>query len=268
MRVQNNGTDVAVQPILNFTTPSSISVDNANARINIATSSSSSGGGLDAQYFEVRTYSGSTYNSNGFNILSINTYSEPATSTGFRTNKRFKRATGATAANATAGWTTNSDALFIASEVSWKYRLIFGMNDALTDKRVLVGFKPTFSAVATVDASTLLNIIAIAADTADTNLQFMRNDGSGTATKVDLGVAKTNTSSWFSLALDYDRASAVLTVLIKQQTAVASFTTLLSTTYNTDLPGVVGIGPCFETRTVASGTAIIDWKYAWGEYWD
>jgi len=39
----------------------------------------------------------------------------------------------------------------------------------------------------TVDTSTLLNMFGIGLDAADTNLQFMTNDGSGVATKVDLG---------------------------------------------------------------------------------
>ncbi|MGX7895460.1 hypothetical protein [Tsuneonella sp. HG222] len=41
-----------------------------------------------------------------------------------------------------------------------------------------------------VNPSSLTNILGFGADAADTNWQFMHNDGSGTATKIDTGIAK------------------------------------------------------------------------------
>jgi hypothetical protein len=42
-------------------------------------------------------------------------------------------------------------------------------------------------AATNVDPSTMFNMIGFGADTGDTNMQFMQNDGSGVATKTDLG---------------------------------------------------------------------------------
>jgi hypothetical protein len=40
--------------------------------------------------------------------------------------------------------------------------------------------------------SAFIDIIGVGTDTGDTNLQFMHNDGSGSATKIDTGAALTN----------------------------------------------------------------------------
>jgi hypothetical protein len=42
------------------------------------------------------------------------------------------------------------------------------------------------------EPSAFLNCLGIGADQSDTNLQWMRNDGSGTVTKTSIGVAKTS----------------------------------------------------------------------------
>lgn len=48
---------------------------------------------------------------------------------------------------------------------------------------------------ATIDPSTLTQMFALAADDTDANLQIMSNDGSGSATKTDLGIAKDGIST-------------------------------------------------------------------------
>ena len=47
-----------------------------------------------------------------------------------------------------------------------------------------------------VPTSAILNMFGIGLDTADTNFQFMRNDGTGTATKVDTGIAIDTTTTY------------------------------------------------------------------------
>lgn len=54
--------------------------------------------------------------------------------------------------------------------------------------RAFVGMKPT-AAPTDVNPSTLLNIVGMGWDNGDTNVQMMHNDGSGTATKIDLGAS-------------------------------------------------------------------------------
>jgi hypothetical protein len=64
----------------------------------------------------------------------------------------------------------------------------FGASDAVSTKRILVGYASTSAAIATTqEPSALLNFIAVANDAADANLQLMHNDGAGTATKINLG---------------------------------------------------------------------------------
>jgi hypothetical protein len=60
------------------------------------------------------------------------------------------------------------------------------------DSRVFLGMQQSTSAMAGgTDPSGLTNIVGFGKDTADTNIQFMHNDASGTATKVDTGLAPT-----------------------------------------------------------------------------
>lgn len=55
--------------------------------------------------------------------------------------------------------------------------------------RSLIGMRTSVAAPADVNPSTLLNICGVGYDAADTNMQFMHNDGAGTATKIDLGAS-------------------------------------------------------------------------------
>lgn len=56
-----------------------------------------------------------------------------------------------------------------------------------TNARFFFGQSYSFGSPTDVNPSTLLNQFGIGYDSSDGNLQFMHNDGSGTATKVDLG---------------------------------------------------------------------------------
>ena len=54
--------------------------------------------------------------------------------------------------------------------------------------RIFHGLYGTAGVIGNVDPSTLLNLVGFGKDTGDTNLQFMHNDGAGTATKIDTGL--------------------------------------------------------------------------------
>ncbi len=58
---------------------------------------------------------------------------------------------------------------------------------ATTTHRLFVGMTNSTAAPTDVEPSSLTNIIGVGYDSADTNMQMMRNDGTGTATKIDLG---------------------------------------------------------------------------------
>ncbi len=55
--------------------------------------------------------------------------------------------------------------------------------------RAFVGMRGSVAAPTDVDPSTLTNICGMGYDSADTNIQFMYNDASGTATKINLGAS-------------------------------------------------------------------------------
>lgn len=58
-----------------------------------------------------------------------------------------------------------------------------------TTHRLFVGMQSNTSAPTDVEPSTLVNMAGLAYDAADTNMQIMHNDGTGTATKIDLGAS-------------------------------------------------------------------------------
>ncbi len=60
---------------------------------------------------------------------------------------------------------------------------------ATATKRASFGLHNNQSAPTDVEPSTILNQIAMGWDSSDTNIQLMHNDGSGTATKIDLGAS-------------------------------------------------------------------------------
>lgn len=65
----------------------------------------------------------------------------------------------------------------------------FGASDAATvaDARMFCGMYGTAASIGNVNPSTLTDIVGVGADAAEVNLSLMHNDGTGTATKVDLG---------------------------------------------------------------------------------
>ena len=88
-----------------------------------------------------------------------------------------------------------SNTAFTGSEpfhlAGFKYWLRFGITQLNSDSRGFWGFKAAAADIGgTTDPSSLPSIIGVGFDAADTNLQFMVNDGSGTATKTDLGITK------------------------------------------------------------------------------
>lgn len=67
----------------------------------------------------------------------------------------------------------------------------FGPSTGVTTatRRLFVGMSASVAAPTDVNPSTLVNMMGVGYDAADTNMQFMHNDASGTATKIDLGAS-------------------------------------------------------------------------------
>ena len=71
-----------------------------------------------------------------------------------------------------------------------KVIIIFGLPIYASTQRMFAGYAGSNNQLGTtVNTSTNLNIVGVGKDSGDTNLQIMFNGGSGTATKVDTGIA-------------------------------------------------------------------------------
>lgn len=82
----------------------------------------------------------------------------------------------------------------------------FGMSDAATvaGARSFIGMYSGATQIGNVNPSTLLNIVGVGHDDTDSNLQIIYNDGSGAASKIDLGAnfpANTLSVDAYELAL-------------------------------------------------------------------
>lgn len=138
----------------------------------------------------VSTYTGNTFQGSVPNFM----YTSAATagsSTGFAP----------TGANSNAIWKST-----VAGCGGWDVIIRFGIITATATNRIYVGFSGATSDIGNVDPSSLTNIIAFGCDAADANMQFIWNDGSGTASKIDLGSsfpAKTS-NVWYEARIHSD----------------------------------------------------------------
>lgn len=117
----------------------------------------------------------------------------PATTTKFTSMARVGYVSAASAGSS-AGWrfgvagvgVVRGDAAGIGGfDVKFRY----GIATLPSGGRVFVGLHNASTVIGNVDPSTLTQIVGVGADAADTNLSVMHNDGSGTATKIDLGAS-------------------------------------------------------------------------------
>ncbi|MFN3577496.1 MAG: hypothetical protein ACK4TJ_11020, partial [Tabrizicola sp.] len=76
---------------------------------------------------------------------------------------------------------------------------------ATATTRAFAGMRGSTAVPSDVDPSTLTNICGMGWDSGDANIQFLHNDGSGTATKIDLGASfprpTVDRSSLYEIAL-------------------------------------------------------------------
>lgn len=141
-----------------------------------------------------------TANGNGSTVSTINygasntgaLTTRTVASTSFFTQIRRLGFVSATTAGSSAGtrhgiaqfWRGNASGLggffFVAR---------FGISRTQTNYRWLVALSATTAVFSSAEPSTFVNFVGIGQDGTDTNIQFMYNDASGTATKVDLGAS-------------------------------------------------------------------------------
>ena len=175
--------------------------------------------------------------------------------------KRFQSA--ATAASVT-GMRTAYTQWFRGSTTGFGgffFRSQLGQNLNLTGSQCFVGLCASTAALATTagGVSALVNSIGMGYDTTDANTGnwfIIRNDGSGTAVKVDLGVnAARNTTHGYDLII-YCPPGAATSIFVRVVN-IHTGTVVIDTSYNTDIPAV-NTGLAFKSEVnngaVASAT--------------
>ena len=116
-----------------------------------------------------------------------------------------------------------------------------------------------YGGVSTLAVSSLTNIIGIGSDASDTNLQVIYNDGTGTASKIDLGSSfPANRTSGAALTTVYSiqlynepGTSTVLYEVINRETGAVARGTLTS-----DLPASSQLLNFFASRSMGGGGGI------------
>ena len=163
-----------------------------------------------------------------------------ASSNRWQATKRTRFQTTTTAGNA-SGVRTGYGQWFLGNAAGFGgffFRAQFGMNINLAGGQKFCGLAFASTAIAG-DPSGLLNMCGMGYDAGDSsagNWQFMRNDGSGVATKVDLGTGATrNTNDGYDLVMFVRPNSAELFVrIVNLQTGAV----VLDTSYTTDIPAL------------------------------
>ena len=164
--------------------------------------------------------------------------------------KRFQSST--TAGNNT-GMRTAYTQWFRSNAVGYGgffFRAQFGQNINLNGSQKFVGLCASTGALAATAGAVgnLVNSIGVGFDTTDAsagNWQFYHNDGTGTATKVDLGAdAVRNTTHGYDLIMFSPPNGSDIYVRI---TNIHSGVIVLDTTYNTDIPAV-NVGLAFKAE--------------------
>lgn len=136
------------------------------------------------------------------------------------------------------------------------FRAQFGANLNVSGSTKFIGLCQHSTSLAS-NASALPHMVGVGYDNTDFltgSWYFMRNDGTGTATKVDIGAPR-NTTMGYDLMIfcPPGNASEIYVKIIN----IHSGTVLLDTSYNTDLPGQ-NVGMAFKAEVRNSTVAAAD----------
>lgn len=178
----------------------------------------------------------------------------------WQATRRWRHASLATA-GAVSGVRMNNVQYFLGNAAGFGgffFRAQFGQNINLAGGQLWCGLSAAGTGALAGDPSALLNMIGMGYDTADANTGnwfLMRNDGAGTATKVDLGAnAVRNTTHGYDLVMHAKPNSAEIFVRVVN---LHSNVVVLDTSYTTDIPALnTGMAFSAQCRNGAVAAAV------------
>ncbi len=136
----------------------------------------------------------------------------------------------------------------------------FGPSTGVTTgtRRMFVGLSSSVAAPTDVNPSTLLNMIGVGYDAADTNMQLMHNDGTGAAVKIDLGASfprpSADRTKMYELALfSAPNAGTVVSYLV---TDLGTGATAAGTITSADVPAATTL-LAFRGYSSVGGTSSV-----------
>lgn len=140
---------------------------------------------------------GATVSIIGYNANAVGTGTTATLAGGSRRDRlpRIEYLVTTPATNAQAGWRTNALRWSVGGASAWEGGFYTVMHwgpatgATIATHRAFCGMWYDVAFIGDVDPSTLINMVGMAWDDDDTNIQFMHNDGSGVATKIDLGAS-------------------------------------------------------------------------------
>jgi hypothetical protein len=138
----------------------------------------------------------------------------------------------------------------------WRWGPSTGVSNA--SHRAFVGMRNSIAAPTDVNPSTLTQICGMGYDTADANIQFMHNDGTGTATKIDLGAGfpkpNADRTSVYEIAL-FARPGTTQSVTYEVTNLVSG--AVATGTVTTDLPSTTTLINPYSYMSVGGVNSVI-----------
>lgn len=224
----------------NPTAPTQAALDNSTkiattAYVDAAVAAGAGAGGTDLRD-EVRVFRNAATTTGTIGLAAVTTAGTATAGTVANTNVLTRQQriqyVGTTFSGSQCSLRTGSQTPFYPA-AGFELYFVFAQESNINSGRGFIGLT-TSTNLLTVDPSSVVDTIGLGYDQADSsagNWQFMRNDGAGTATKVDTGVARDATSLYMLKIVTVDGTS--YDVELKNLSTGAS---VFSATYTTDLP--------------------------------
>lgn len=182
---------------------------------------------------------------------------EAIAATNYLTEQTRLKWTSATTANAAAGVHMGTSPRCVYSTTAGRgggeFTCRFGASQLPTGPRLWCGLQTAINSSVN-EPSSYANIAIFGKDSGDTNIQFMHNDGSGTATKEDTGIVWA-ANGWYESSIWFDPGGGKLyALLIRLDTGDIFYKEV-----TTDLPanGSLLIPVCYGSLSATTGTALV-----------